>query len=62
MEIYIRTSRISASVKTHRIKTCKYLSFKNWEKLAEYLLINKELGYQGKINVAYGNKWGYWVL
>ncbi|XP_025191600.1 uncharacterized protein LOC112591885 [Melanaphis sacchari] len=54
---YIRQSRISASVKAHRIKICKDLSFENQEKLATSLLIDKELGYQGKINVAYGNKY-----
>lgn len=54
---YIRKCRISASLKAHRIKTCKDLSFNNQEKLAESLLIDKEMGYQGKINVAYGNKY-----
>lgn len=54
---YIRQSRISASVKAHRIKICKDLSFNNQEKLAKSLLIEKELGYRGKINVAYGNKY-----
>ncbi|KAL4084013.1 hypothetical protein QTP88_029329 [Uroleucon formosanum] len=54
---YIRQSRISASVKAHRIKICKDLSFENQEKLAKSLLIDRDLGHQGKINVAYGNKY-----
>ncbi|XP_022167833.1 uncharacterized protein LOC111031989 [Myzus persicae] len=53
----VRKNRISASVKAHKIKTCKNLSVENQERLAETLLTEKELGYQGKINVSYGNKY-----
>jgi len=50
-------NRISASVKAHKIKTCKNVSVENQERLAETLLIEKELGHQGKMNVSYGNKY-----
>lgn len=53
----VRKCRISASVKAHRIKTCRNLSFENQKKLAESLMVEKEMGHQGKINVAYGNKY-----
>lgn len=53
----VRNSRISASIKAHRIKSSKNLSFENQVSLAVSLLNKKSLGYQGKINVAYGNKY-----
>lgn len=53
----IRKNRISASVKAHRIKTCKMLSFENQKKLAESLITEKNMGYQGNINVSYGMKY-----
>lgn len=54
--VKIRNDRISASLKAYTIKSCKDLSIKNQDKLAISLLTNKNLGYQGKINVAYGKK------
>lgn len=54
--VEIRKIRISASIKAHRIKTCKNLSILNQEKLAVSLISEKELGYKGKMNVAYGKK------
>ncbi|KAF0751704.1 SWIM-type domain-containing protein, partial [Aphis craccivora] len=53
----VRMNRISASIKAHKIKTCKNLSVENQEMLAETLLIEKDLGHQGKMNVSYGNKY-----
>ncbi|XP_050062272.1 uncharacterized protein LOC126551923 [Aphis gossypii] len=54
--VKIRNDRISASLKAHKIKSCKDLSIQNQNKLAISLLTNKNLGYQGKINVAYGKQ------
>jgi len=53
----VRNCRISASVKAHKIKTCKNLSIEHQNNLAISLLNEKVLGYQGKINVAYGKKY-----
>lgn len=53
----VRNYRISASVKAHKIKTCKNLSVDYQNNLARSLLNEKVLGYQGKINVAYGKKY-----
>lgn len=52
----IINDRISAGLKAHKIKSCKNLSIQNQDKLAISLLTNKDLGYLGKINVAYGKK------
>ncbi|KAL4111922.1 hypothetical protein QTP88_015789 [Uroleucon formosanum] len=53
----VRNYRISASVKAHKIKTCKNLSVDYQNNLARSLLNEKVLGCQGKINVAYGKKY-----
>jgi len=54
--VKIRKDRISASLKAHKIKSCRDLSIQNQDKLAISLLTNKDLGYRGKINVAYGKQ------
>jgi len=43
----VRNCRISASVKAHKIKTCKNLSIKHQNNLAISLSNEKVLGYQG---------------
>lgn len=53
----VRSSRLSASVKAHRIKSSKNLTFENQANLAVSLLNEKSLGYQGKIDIAYGKKY-----
>jgi len=53
----IRNYRISASVKAHKIKSCKNLLVEYQNNLAISLLNEKVLGYQGKINVAFGKKY-----
>lgn len=53
----IRNYRISASVKAHKIKSCRNLSVEHQNNLAISLLNENVLGYQGKINVAYGKKY-----